>query len=229
MDLGLSVSEAVCQRGSVRAFSDEAVDKELVEEILKLAGYSPSGSNLQPWKVYALTGKVKDALVQAVLAKAAQQPAGDTPDIAMYPPGLGEPWRQRRADCGAVLYERLGIARDDKAARYQQAAKNLTFFGAPVGLIVTMDRSLSDSQMIDIGIFIQTVMLLAQERGLATCPQASWQMWSETIRSHLHIDDKEMVMVGIALGLADKEEPAAHVPQPRLPVDQYTTLLGFPD
>jgi nitroreductase len=145
----------------------------------------------------------------------------------MYPQGLCDPWRQRRADCGEHMYSVLGITRDDKAARFAQAAKNLSFFGAPVGLFVTMDRSLSESQMMDVGMFIMSILLLAQERGLATCPQASWQMWAETIRDSLGLDGDEMVMAGISMGYADAGDAGADIRQPRLPLDDYATFEGF--
>jgi nitroreductase len=145
----------------------------------------------------------------------------------MYPAGLQEPWRQRRGDCGENMYARLGIARDDKAARFAQGAKNMAFFGAPVGLIITMDRSLSESQMMDVGMFMQSIMLLAKERGLATCPQAAWQMWSDTIRENLELDSEEMIMAGMSLGYADEVDPGADIRQPRLPLDKFATFRGF--
>ena len=127
------------------------------------------------------------------------------------------------------MYKALDISRDDKAGRFAQGAKNLSFFGAPVGLIVTMDRSLSESQMMDVGMFIQSILLLAKERGLSTCPQASWQMWSDTIRESLDLDANEMVMVGISLGYADDDDAGADIRQPRLPLEQYASFRGFTD
>lgn len=224
---GLSVSEAMTARRSVRAFTDQPVSRATMEEILELAGKAPSGSNLQPWKIYALAGEEKKHLVQAIFTKAPTLPAGDPVDVRMYPEGLGEPWRQRRAECGEIMYEALGIAREDKAARFAQGARNLTFFEAPVGLIITMDRSLAELQILDVGIFVQSLMLLAQERGLASCPQAAWSMWSDTIRETLDIPDNEMVMMGISLGYADSNEAAANIEQPRLSLDAFASLRGF--
>ena len=223
----LSVTDAISQRAAVREYSGRPVEEELVREILQWAGKSPSGSNVQPWKVYALAGEIKDQLSHAVLAKASETPAGDRPDIPVYPPAMADPWRSRRGDCGELMYSTLGIARDDKAARFEQGAKNLFFFGAPVGLIITMDRSLCESQIIDVGLFAQNILLLAQERGLATCPQASWTMWSGTIREILDIDDSEMVMLGISMGYAAIDHPINHLKQPRLAVDEYASLRGF--
>jgi len=223
----MNVSEAINARQSVRAFTGQSVDLATVREILELAGRAPSGGNLQPWQVHVVAGDAKEALVQAVYATAASQPTGETADIQMYPPGLQDPWRARRADCGERMYSVLGIARDDKAARFTQGAKNLSFFGAPVGLFVTTDRSMVESQMMDVGMFIMSILLLAQERGLATCPQASWQMWAQTIRASLDLDADEMIMAGISLGYADNGDPGADIRQPRTPLDDYATFSGF--
>lgn len=223
----MNVSEAMNARQCVRAFTDQPVALADLRELLELAARAPSGGNLQPWKVHAVTGEAKEALIQAVYARAATQPTGDTPDIRMYPSGLQEPWRARRGDCGELMYTKLGIARDDKAARFTQGAKNLSFFGAPVGLIVTMDRSLSESQMMDVGIFIQSILLLARERGWSTCPQASWQMWSDTIRENLGLGNEEMVMAGISLGYADHSDPGADIRQPRQPLAEIASFRGF--
>ncbi len=223
----MKVSEALNSRQCVRAFSDQPVELADIRALLELAGRAPSGGNLQPWKVHVVTGAAREELIQAVYAKAATHPTGDAPDIAMYPPGLTEPWRQRRADCGELMYNKLGIAREDKAGRFAQGAKNMTFFGAPVGLIITMDRSMSESQMMDVGIFIQSIMLLAKEFGLSTCPQAFWQMWSDTIRENLGLDHEEMIMAGMSLGYVDDSDVAADIRQPRLPLDEYATFRGF--
>lgn len=223
----LSVTDAMLQRGAVRAYTDELVSADLVKEILGLAATAPSGGNVQPWKVYALAGAAKEALSQAVLTKAAESPAGDSPDIPVYPGAMQDPWRARRYACGELMYSSLGISREDKMARFEQGAKNLFFFGAPVGLIITMDRQLCESQCIDIGIFLQSILLLAQERGLATCPQASWSMWSGVIRKTLELEANEMVMVGISLGYAAVESSINHLQQPRENPQSFADLRGF--
>ncbi|MBT4521044.1 MAG: nitroreductase [Halieaceae bacterium] len=223
----LSVTDAMLQRGSVRAYTDQPVPADLVNEILELASHAPSGGNVQPWKIYAVTGAVKDQLSQAVLAKAAESPSGDKPDIPVYPNGLSEPWRSRRYACGELMYTALEIGREDKMGRFEQAAKNMVFFGAPVGLIITMDRALCESQMIDIGIFIQSLLLLAQERGLASCPQTSWSMWSGVIRETMDIPENEMVLIGIALGYAAAEAPINHLNQARAQLSDFADLRGF--
>jgi len=223
----LTVTDAILQRGSVRQYTDRSVSTELVREILELAGNSPSGGNLQPCKVYALAGDAKQALSEAVFCRAAESPAGDRPDISIYPQSMPEPWRSRRYECGERMYSVLGIGREDKTARFEQGARNMDFFGAPVGLIITMNRQLSESQIIDTGIFVQSILLLAQERGLATCPQASWTMWSGVIREQLELADEEMVMLGISLGYATADAPLNHLKQPRVALADRTELRGF--
>lgn len=223
----LSVTDAICQRASVREYSQQPVDEELLREILQFAGRSPSGGNVQPWKVYALAGSIKDQLSQTVLKEAAQNSAGVRPDILAYPVALAEPWCSRRSESGELLYESLDIPPEHRQALFEEDARNLSFFDAPVGLIVTMDRSLCESQIIAIGLFVQNILLLAQERGLATCAQASWSRWSGTIREVLGIAENEMTMLGISLGYGEAEHPVNAVTQPRLAVDDYVSMYGF--
>lgn len=223
----LTVTEAITQRKSVREFQGKAIPKALIEEILTLAMMSASGSNLQPWKIHVLTGDVKDKLTQTVNERIMETPMGEGGDIPIYPEKLLEPWRQRRGDCGEVMYEALAITREDKMGRMMQVLKNFSFFGAPVGLILTMDRSLSKGQIVDMGLILQNLQLLAVERGLDTCAQASWTMWPKTVREVLDLDESEMVMVGLALGYADEQAPVNHAKQSRVDLADAVTLYGF--
>lgn len=223
----LTVSEAIGQRKSVREFQDKAVPRKLVEEILTLALMSPSGSNLQPWKIHVVTGEVKDRLSQTVNERIMESPMGEGGDIPIYPEKLLEPWRQRRGECGEVMYEALGITREDKMGRMMQVLKNFSFFGAPVGLILTMDRSLSKGQIIDIGLILQNLQLLAVERGLDSCAQASWTMWPKTVREILELEESEMVMVGLALGYAEEQAPVNHAKQSRIELAEAARFYGF--
>lgn len=229
MSAGYTVSDAVQDRRSVRAFLDKPVERSLVEKLLERAAHAPSNGNTQPWRVHVLTGQVKADLSKAVFARAAKAPMGDDPDVPIYPKGLADPWRQRRFDCGERMYEALGIGREDKQARMMQGAKNLSFFDAPVGLIITLDRSLGELQVLDCGIFVQTLMLLAREEGLGTCPQAVWSMWSATIRKTLSLPDSEMVLMGMALGYPDEAQVASNIPMPRVATEEFATFHGFED
>ncbi|MGB5324474.1 MAG: nitroreductase [Pseudomonadales bacterium] len=223
----LTVSEAIQKRGSVRAYTTQQVARETIEEILSLARLAPSNGNLQPWQVHVLTGDIKKQLSDAVFRKVAEQPQGEPTDVRIYPKGVVDPWRQRRFECGETLYNALGIARDDKMGRMMQMAKNFSFFDAPVGMIFTVDNSMVEQQYVDVGILLQSIMLLAQERGLSTCPQAAWSMWPGIIREVLGLPDSERVVVGLAMGYADDNSNAAHIPQQRVVLEEYTSFHGF--
>ena len=165
----MDVSEAVARRISVRAFKPDPVPGTVVREILEAAKSAPSGGNLQPWRVYALAGAPL-AELKDLAAKTPMQ----TPEYEVYPANLWDPFRTRRYQCGEDLYASIGVGRDDKPGRYRQLARNTEFFGAPVGLFFCLDRKLGYPQWADLGMFMQTVMLLAVERGLDTCAQEYW-------------------------------------------------------
>jgi len=221
-----SVTGVIQSRRAVRVFAEKPVAEETLREILSLASRAPSNGNLQPWKVYAVTG---DALREALLSiNTGLYTDGnmEAPQYPIYPEKLHEPFRSRRHDCGERMYTALGIEREDKAGRIKQVMKNYQFFGAPVGIILTMEESMDLGQAVDVGIFAQSLMLLAKERGLDTCPQASWAQWPKRVRAALGIADDEKVMVGISLGYA-ADHPVNDVEQPRVAVDDFASLRGF--
>ncbi len=222
-----TLEQLLDSRRSTRAFLDKPVDKALVERILTCAGRAASGGNLQPWHVYALAGSAREKLIAAVKAEIDAGKIEDTPDISVYPEPLSSPYRDRRFQCGIGLYNILGITRDDKAGRTRQWQANYEFFGAPVGLIFTLDRQMGYSQFMDLGIYIQTVMLLAQEAGLNTCAQLSWSSWAETVRHTLEIADHEMVVVGMALGYGDSNAEVNGYRTERAGFEEYGSLRGF--
>ena len=170
----VTVSEAIETRRAVRDFKSEPIAEECIREILGTASRAASGGNLQPWKVYVLAGAARDALVRAVADSRTEKPFGDGPEYPIYPADLTEPYRDRRSRVAEQRYELLGIARGDGAARAAQMSKNFEFFGAPVGMIITIERQMGSPQFCDLGIFIANIMLLARERGLHTCPQEAF-------------------------------------------------------
>ncbi|GAA4875427.1 nitroreductase [Ferrimonas pelagia] len=221
------VAKAILQRRSIRVYSQQSVPEQTVAQLLLNAGQSASGSNLQPWKVYALTGEAKDALINTVADRAMTNPRGEAGGIPIYPDQMDPIYLQRRNACAELMYQALQIPREDKVARLQQIFKNFQFFGAPVGLIITMDRKMEGSQLLDCGIFLQSIMLLAEEQGLATCPQASWCMWPDTINEVLGLDPQEVVVAGLSLGYAEPDAAVNQIHQPRQPAKQYISLRGF--
>ncbi|MEW6018396.1 MAG: nitroreductase [Pseudomonadota bacterium] len=221
----MNVSEAVARRISVRAFKSDPVPGAVVREILEAAARAPSGGNLQPWRVHALTG----APLQALKDKVAANPFGETPEYDVYPPNLWEPFRTRRFECGEDLYATIGIPREDKAARLRQLARNGELFGAPVGLFFSLDRKVGPPQWSDVGMFMQTVMLLATERGLATCAQEYWARYPQTLAESLGLPDDHMIFSGMALGYADETAPINTLRTRRDSFEMWGELRGFED
>jgi nitroreductase len=218
----MNVSEAVTQRMSVRAFRPDPVPGAVVREILETAHRAPSGGNLQPWRVYALSGEPLAELKRIVAATPME-----TPQYPVYPEALWDPFRTRRYECGEDLYASIGIGREDKAGRYRQLANNLDFFGAPVGLFFCLDRKLGSAQWSDVGMYMQSVMLLAVERGLDTCAQEFWARYANTVATFLNLPEDHMVFSGMALGHRDPDAPINRWRTRRDPFDVWAEMRGF--
>ena len=219
----MDVTEAVGRRVSIRAFKPDTPPAATIREILELAARAPSGGNLQPWRVWALAG---DALAD-LKARVAANPFGEEPEYDVYPPNLWDPFRTRRFQNGEDLYAAIGIPREDKPARLRQLAKNGELFGAPVGLFFCLDRKLGPPQWSDVGMYMQTVMLLAVERGLDTCPQEYWARYPKTLAQVLNLPDDHMVFSGMALGWRDDEHPINTLRASRDPFDVWAEMRGF--
>lgn len=222
-----TVTQCVASRRSVRAYLDQAVPLEVLTEILEAARRSPSGSNLQPWYVYALAGAELDEFRQRIQETIAANPAGEDPEYDVYPKGMGEPYRSRKFKCGEDLYAILGIDREDKLGRLMQFAKNFELFGAPLGLFFCIDRGLGLAQWAHLGMYVQTVMLLAQERGLATCAQESWSGMHKTTTSFLGVPDHLTLYCGMSMGYADASEPINELVTDRAELWEFATIRGF--
>ncbi|MBI2308699.1 MAG: nitroreductase [Rhodocyclales bacterium] len=220
------VDHAIASRRSVRRFLPTPVPKKTVEELLELAARAPSGTNVQPWKVYALAGDAKAALSAAILDKY-HSTGMEGREFDYYPTEWSEPWLSRRRKIGFDLYGLLGIGKEDKVRMRQQAGRNFLFFDAPVGFIFTMDRSLGQGMFIDYGMFMANLMTAARARGLDTCAQAAFADYHQTIRRVLGIPDNELVVCGMALGYADNEAPENKLETVREPVAGFTSFRGF--
>ena len=224
----MNVSEAVASRMSCRAFLDTPVPGDTLRAILDAARRTPSGGNLQSWWVYALTGEPLTELKSAVRAQVTANPRGDgSHEYDIYPPGLGEPYRTRRFKAGEDLYATLGIPREDKMARLLQLARNYDFFGAPVGLFFYVDRSLGPPQWSDVGMYMQTVMLLAREHGLHTCAQEIWSLVSVTVQKRPRCTANLMLFSGMALGYADLSHPINTLRTERATLEDFVSMRGF--
>ena len=223
----MNVTDAVLARRSCRAFLPRPVDEALIRDILDVARHTPSGGNLQPWHVYGLAGDPLRRLVAGVAEKMAITPRGEGTEYEIYPSDLKEPYTSRRFQCGEDLYASLGISRDDKPGRVRQFKKNFQLFGAPAGLFFFIDRQMQPGQWADLGMYIQTVMLLATSHGLATCAQEAWAGWHRTIQSHLDAPENLMLFCGMAIGYQDPRAPVNTLRTGRADPGEVATLTGF--
>jgi len=223
----MSVIELLQARTSIRAYLDTPVTGQTVRDLLDAARWSPSGGNLQPWKVIVVTGAARDAVVQLAYARMMINPMGEAGDHPVYPEGLIEPYRSRRYKVGEDMYAILGIPREDKPARLQNLARNYQFFGAPVGIFFVIDRSMGHGQWAHLGMFMQSLALVAQQQGLSTCMQEAWAMVRDTLHTHFALPDHEMIYCGMALGHADPAAPVNSLRTERAAVDEFAVLRGF--
>ncbi len=215
-----AVNAAIGTRRSVRGFTRQPVGLDLVRHILALASRAPSMTNTQPWQVHVLTGPARDRLCDEI---GAAHGAGETPEMeyAYYPETWQDPYLGRRRQIGWALYGLLGIGKGDKEKMARQHARNFDFFGAPVGLIVAIDRGLGTGSWIDLGMFMQNIMVAARGCGLDTCPQAAFASYHAIIRRQLAIPQQQIVACGMALGHADPYEPANQLATVREPVSAF--------
>jgi nitroreductase len=218
----MDVADAVRRRISTRAFKPDPVPADLVRRLIEEAARAPSGGNLQPWRVYALAGPPL-AQFKALIATTPME----TPEYDVYPPQLWEPFRTRRFVCGEDLYASIGIPREDRAARLRQLARNGDFFGAPVGLFFCLDRKLGPPQWSDLGMYVQTFMLLAVAEGLATCAQEYWARYPHAVARFVGLPDDHMLFCGMALGYADESHPINQWRTRRDPPEIWREMRGF--
>ena len=223
----MDVSFAVTERHSTRAYLDKSVSNDTLRKIFDKARQSPSGSNLQPWQVYILTGDNLQVLLAKIQSSFQKHPLGEPDAYSIYPNDLSDSYKQRRRKCGEDLYTSLGISREDKTGRITQVMKNFEFFGAPVGVFFAIDKSLLKPQWAHLGMYIQTVMLLAQEAGLATCPQEAWASRHLTIAEHVGMLDNFMLYCGLAIGYEDVDHPINQFRTDREPLETHVKYFGF--
>jgi nitroreductase len=223
----MNVTEALKSRISIREFLETPVSQEEVHAILDRARWAPSGGNLQPWKVIVVAGADRDAVSALAKQALAEPPGEEDPERPIYPPSLWEPYRTRRYSLGEAMYALLGIPREDKMARLARFARNYDFFGAPVGLFFVIDERMGHGQWAHLGMFMQSVALVATERGLGTCMQEAWAAVRFTVGRHFGLADTEMIYCGMALGHPDRSHPVNELRSERAVVDDFATFLGF--
>ena len=225
----MHVRDAIASRYSCRSFLPAPVPEKTVRGIIERAAQAPSAGNIQPWRVDAIAGDRLEALKALMRPRMSELPKGEGTEYPIYPPDLQPPYSDRRFAVGEMLYRSIDVPREDKAARYRQYARNFEFFGAPVGLFVSVERSFVLGQWIDLGSYIQNVMLLARDHGLHTCPQEAWASFSRTVANFLDLPASMMLFCGMALGYADEAAAINSWRAPRVPLEEFATFSGFTD
>jgi len=218
------IDSLIRSRRTVRAFRPAPVSRGDLVEILEVARMAPSTFNTQPWQVHLLTGAAKCELSKAILQAHA---ANTQPVFSPFPDPPPVACAARQNDFGRRYYGSLGIDRADRPARARQTGRNFLFFDAPVGLIFTIDAALTKHSWLDFGLFLQSLMLAAHARGLATCPQVAFVWYESVISKHLALGAEERVVCGMSLGYADEDAPVNKSLMPREPLGQFTRWLGF--
>lgn len=203
-----AVEWAIATRRSIRAFLPTEIPRETIEEILDVARFAATGVNLQPWNVHVVTGAAKDRLCAAIheVDNNSELASAHKDEWEYYPTEWISPYIDRRRDVGWNLYGLLNIQKGDKARMHVQHGRNYSFFDAPVGLLFTVNRVMQQGSLLDLGMFMQNVMVAARAHGLDTCPQAAFMKYHKVIVAELDIPPKEMFVVGMSLGYADKEK-----------------------
>ena len=215
----MNIKQLIESRYSVRSFLDKDVGFEKVKSILDTANSAPSGGNIQPWKVYVLGNNSKNELVTQALNN---YDTGVQEDIEyeIYPKPLAEEYKKRRSQCAADMYDALSIARDDIDTR-----ENFKFFGAPIGMIVTIDKSFAQNGWGHVGMFLQNLWLTAISEGLGVCLQESWSIYPKTVKKVIDCPDNEMIWCGIAMGYPNNEDPINNYRTSRDSIDTFASFI----
>ncbi len=216
----MDVSTAVAKRKTIRAFTDTPVSDEIISDLLTRAARAPSGGNVQPWRIYVIGSDTMADFQSFLGERQIEAPAYD-----IYPPKLWDPYRTNRFELGEMMYEKLGIAREDKGARLARMAENYTFFGAPAAIFCFIDARMGPPQWSDLGMFLQTFMLLAEEAGLNTCPQEAWAMWGNAVAEYVKAPEEETIFCAVAIGEADPNAAVNTLESPRMPLEEWTTFI----
>ncbi len=217
----MRVTEAVNQRRSIRAFLDKPVESKVLEELLITAARAPSGGNVQPWRIYVVNGPAMARFRDFRDSRKAPESAA----YEIYPQGLTEPYRSSRFKVGEDMYSLLGIPREDRGARIRRLMENYNFFGAPAAIFCFVDKQMGPPQWSDLGMFLQTFMLLATEAGLDTCAQEAWAARPDTVAEFVGAPPEQMLFCGVAIGFQDSAAPVNSLVSERAPLSGFATFL----
>jgi len=223
----MNVTEAVETRRSVRQFLDKPVDRATIERVLKKAARAPSGGNVQPWNAVVVGGDELARVTNAIKAKVPEAPMGEGHEYGIYPQGLDGRYEEQRRGVGKAMFESINLAREDKAGRLAQMAKNWDSFGAPLQLFTYTPKYMGPPQWSDLGMWLQSVMLLLREEGLDSCAQEIWALYGTHMRELLGIDDDHIFFCGMAIGYRDPEAPINNFEVSRIDISENVKFLGL--
>lgn len=223
----MKVSEAIESRQSVRQFRPDPVPPEVIRQVLEQASRAPSGGNLQPWHLHVVGGDALAQFKSLIRERVVSLPQGEPSEYDVYPRELVSPYRDRRFQVGEALYRSIGIARENRAGRLKQFARNFSFFDAPLALFCSVDRRMGPPQWSDLGMYLQSVMLLLREAGLHSCPQECWAMYSQTVGAFLSLPSERMLFCGMAIGYADADAAINHWRAARAPLSEFAEFIGI--
>ena len=219
-----TIYELVEQRQSIRDYLDKQVQSEVIEKVLNAALRSPSGGNLQPWQIHVVRGASIERMKALMREKLNDPEHQEVHEYDIYPAKLKSPYRERRFEVGEALYGQLGIPREDKVARQKWFLRNFEFFGAPVGLFFTIDRAMGSPQWSDLGMIMQTIMLLLRAEGLDSCAQECWSLYPSTVGNFLELDSEQMVFAGMAVGYRKPEQPINQLKTSRAKLNEIVRI-----
>ena len=223
----MDLVESINSRRSVRGFLDTPVPAATIRRVLEIASRAPSGGNLQPWHIQVVAGEPLAGLKALMRERVEQAPGGEGSEYDIYPKELVSPYRDYRFKLGEDMYAHIGIPREDKEGRRRWFARNFQFFGAPMALFCSIDRRMGPPQWSDLGMFLQTVMLLLRAEGLDSCPQECWSIYPKTLGEFLELPPEQMLFCGMSIGYADPNEPAHRLYAERAPLESFVKFRGI--
>lgn len=220
----MNILEAIQGRQSIRSFQNKEVPSEIIEKILNISRFAPSGGNTQPWKIYVLSQKIMKELEESVLSNL-DNGISEMANFNIYPQLMSDQLKNRVKECGKLMYGALEIGKEDAEGRLNQLKQNFSFFGAPVGMLVTVEKEVDLNGWGHVGHFIQNICLSSMEYGLGTCLQESWSMYPETAKKLVKFSDSEILWCGIALGYPDGDHPINSYRTPREDLEKFAKFL----
>jgi nitroreductase len=223
----MNVQDAVNGRHSIRAFMSTPVPGDAIRRIVEMASRAPSGGNVQPWHIDVMAGEPLQALKSEMQQRLQSTDAPETAEYDVYPKNLPPPWRDRRFQVGEAMYARLGVPREDRPARLRWFANNYAFFGAPLALFCSVDRVMGPPQWSDLGMYLQTLMLLLRAEGLDSCAQECWAMYPQTVGRALDLPANRMLFSGMSIGYRDPSHPVNALVSDRAPLDEWARFIGL--